>query len=165
MVPCLEDGAHEGCHTHARSRRRLFEMGYTHHFNMLDTDTEFAEMFLQASKIVEIANSSGGQVCILKLNDDMASFTISGTDDDNTCEDFTWPPTPKSFCKTRRFPYDTAVCVCLLVAKRIYQERIVIGSDGLWDDDWSDAKRLYATIFKDEPTCPFDESESESESD
>jgi hypothetical protein len=132
------------------------QMGYTHYYHLLDTDTEFAEMFLQANKIVEIANSSGVQVCVLKLNEDMASFSITGTDSDNTCETFDWPPMNK-FCKTARLPYDTAVGVCLLVAKQIYQARVYIGSDGEWDcDEWEDAKQLYTAIYKNEPDCPFE---------
>jgi hypothetical protein len=133
------------------------EMGYTHYYHLLDTDTKLAEMFLGASKIVKIANASG-KVCKLKLNDNMTSFTITGTNRDNTCEQFDWPP-ENGFCKTVRLPYDTVVCVCLMVAKDIFQTNVDISSDGEWDSDWSDAVQLYTTIFKAEPTCPFDDIE------
>lgn len=59
------------------------------------------------------------------------------------------------FCKTARKPYDLAVCLVMLSMKRHAPRSVRIGSDGEWDDEWLEARRVYRELFGVEPKCPF----------
>lgn len=59
------------------------------------------------------------------------------------------------FCKTAHKPYDLAVCLVLLSMKRHAPRNVRIGSDGDWDHEWVEARRVYKELFGVDPKCPF----------
>ena len=59
------------------------------------------------------------------------------------------------FCKTARKPYDLAVCLVLLSMKRHAPRSVRIGSDGDWDNEWLESRKVYKELFGVEPKCPF----------
>lgn len=62
-----------------------------------------------------------------------------------------------SFCKTAHKPYDLAVCLALLVCVRHAPDVIKISSDGGWDNEWLEARKVFKELFGVEPSCPFEE--------
>ena len=69
-----------------------------------------------------------------------------------------WDPEAKEsfdFCKTAQKPYDLAVCLVLLSMKRHAPRSVRIGSDGDWDCEWVEARRVYKELFGVDPKCPF----------
>lgn len=69
-----------------------------------------------------------------------------------------WDPTAKEsfdFCKTARKPYDLAVCLVMLSMKRHAPRSVRIATDGEWDGEWTEARRVYKELFGVEPKCPF----------
>lgn len=61
------------------------------------------------------------------------------------------------FCKTARKPYDIAVCLTLLACVRHAPDTIRLGSDGDWDGDWVEARRVFGELFGIEAENPFEE--------
>lgn len=61
------------------------------------------------------------------------------------------------FCKTARKPYDLAVCLVLLSVKRHAPRSVKIGSDGDWNSEWTEARRVYKELFGVDPKFPFNE--------
>jgi len=51
------------------------------------------------------------------------------------------------FCKTARKPYDLAVCLVLLSLAQHAPKSVELGSDGDWDGEWTDARRVYKELF------------------
>jgi len=51
------------------------------------------------------------------------------------------------FCKTARKPYDLAVCLVLLSLANHSPKSVELGSDGEWDGEWTDARRVYKELF------------------
>ena len=51
-----------------------------------------------------------------------------------------------NFCKTAFRPYDIAVTACLLIAKHVLQDEIIVRTDGD-DSGWFDAKMLCQSLF------------------
>ena len=60
------------------------------------------------------------------------------------------------FCKTARKPYDLAVCLVLLSCVHHAPEAIRLGSDGDWDSDWLEARKVFKELFGVEAACPFE---------
>lgn len=60
------------------------------------------------------------------------------------------------FCKTARKPYDLAVCLVLLSMHRHAPDRVKIGSDGDWETDWAEARRVYNSLFDAHVDCPWE---------
>lgn len=60
------------------------------------------------------------------------------------------------FCKTARKPYDLAVCLVLLSVKRHAPKSVRIGSDGEWDGEWTEARKIYRDLFGVEVDCPWE---------
>lgn len=60
-----------------------------------------------------------------------------------------------NFCKTARMPYDTAVGLVLLIAKKHAPNSIRVSSDGDWEFDWNEIKEAYHKIFNEYPECPW----------
>lgn len=60
-----------------------------------------------------------------------------------------------NFCKTAHKPYDTAVGLVLLIAKKHSPNSIRVSSDGDWEFDWNPIKESYLAIFKEYPECPW----------
>jgi hypothetical protein len=58
-----------------------------------------------------------------------------------------WQTTPNplgtfSFCKTANKPYDLLVCATLLIAKCYADDVFTLASDGEWEREWDQAKKL-----------------------
>lgn len=51
------------------------------------------------------------------------------------------------FCKTAMKPYDLVVCLCLLSLVRHAPECVRISSDGNWDEEWLEARKVYKQLF------------------
>jgi hypothetical protein len=51
------------------------------------------------------------------------------------------------FCKTARKPYDLAVCLVLLSLAQHAPKSVELGSDGDWEHEWTDARRVYKELF------------------
>jgi hypothetical protein len=47
-----------------------------------------------------------------------------------------------SFCKTANKPYDLLVCATLLIAKCYADDVFTLASDGEWEREWEQAKKL-----------------------
>ena len=52
------------------------------------------------------------------------------------------------FCKTARKPYDLAVCVALICAKKHFGDLIKVSSDGEDEDGWLQAKQLCDKVLE-----------------
>jgi len=69
-----------------------------------------------------------------------------------------WDPAAKEsfdFCKTARKPYDLAVCLVLLSMSRHAPRSVRVGSDGDWEMEWTEARRVYKEMFGVEPKLLF----------
>lgn len=64
------------------------------------------------------------------------------------------------FCKTARKPYDLAVCLTLLSCSHHAPDAIRLGSDGDWDSEWAEARRVFKELFGVEAENPFMETVS-----
>jgi hypothetical protein len=51
------------------------------------------------------------------------------------------------FCKTARKPYDLAVCLVLLSLAQHASKSVELGSDGDWNGEWTDVRRVYKELF------------------
>lgn len=63
------------------------------------------------------------------------------------------------FCKTNRKPYDLAVMLVLLAMKRHAPESVSVSSDGNWDVEWSEARKVYKRLFGVNVECPWESAE------
>lgn len=63
------------------------------------------------------------------------------------------------FCKTARKPYDIAVCLVLLVMKRHAPKSISVSSDGEWDEEWTEARKVFKELFGVEAKRPWSATE------
>jgi hypothetical protein len=121
-------------------------MGYTHYWE-LENGIEQADWnkFLEgARQIIETAVSAG-----IKLQDDSAgaAIFINGVGA-NAHEAFvvTSEDAGFNFCKTAQKPYDTVVTAILIHLKQSLGSKVVVTSDGSWND-WSDGRLLYETVY------------------
>jgi hypothetical protein len=64
------------------------------------------------------------------------------------------------FCKTARKPYDIAVCLTLLLCKHHAPEAITVESDGSWEKDWMEARKVFKKLFSFEAHFPFEKEEA-----
>jgi hypothetical protein len=60
-----------------------------------------------------------------------------------------------NFCKTARKPYDIAVCLVLLICATHAPDVLSISSDGSWEEDWTEARKVYKQLFNRETDCIF----------
>jgi len=51
------------------------------------------------------------------------------------------------FCKTARKPYDLAVCLVLLSLANHAPKSVELASDGDWDQEWAEARKVYKELF------------------
>lgn len=75
----------------------------------------------------------------------------------------TWEPGGTEsfdFCKTARKPYDLAVQLVLLSMKRHSPKTVKVNSDGEWDNEWVEARRVYKSLFGVDMKCPFSHAKS-----
>lgn len=62
------------------------------------------------------------------------------------------------YCKTNRMPYDSAAAAVLLRAAQLAPESFLVGSDGLWEEEWCDgagddgigARQITGQLFGDD---------------
>lgn len=64
------------------------------------------------------------------------------------------------FCKTARKPYDLAVCLVLLSMHRHAPDSVNVSSDGDWDHEWSEARKVYKDLFGVDVDCPWEKPSS-----
>ena len=83
------------------------------------------------------AQPTGSGLRLNGLGDQAADDFIIPLDawDDFADEDDGWL---WSFCKTNREPYDQIVCAALLSVKHHFGDQVRIGSDGSWENEWTD---------------------------
>lgn len=60
------------------------------------------------------------------------------------------------FCKTARKSYDLAVGLVLLTASDLSEGVISVSSDGDWNSEWVEIRRVYEELFNKVPNCPFE---------
>lgn len=60
------------------------------------------------------------------------------------------------FCKTARKPYDLAVCLTLIICKHFAPDEFTISTDGTWDEDWLEARKVFKKLFGFDTECPFE---------
>ena len=51
------------------------------------------------------------------------------------------------FTKTAHKPYDLVVCCCLILAKKHFGDKILVASDGTWEQDWQHANETIMYHF------------------
>ena len=51
------------------------------------------------------------------------------------------------FTKTAHKPYDLVVCCCLILAKKHFGDKILVTSDGTWEQDWQHANETIMYHF------------------
>ena len=121
-------------------------MGYTHYWT-LENGIEQSnwDKFLEGARlIIETAKDAG---IPLEDNSEGASIYFNGVGS-GAHETFviTSEDTGFSFCKTAEKPYDTAVTAILIHLKQSLGSKVVVTSDGEWED-WSAGRLLYETVY------------------
>ena len=121
-------------------------MGYTHYWTLENgIEQSDCNKFLEGARlIIENAKDAG-----IPIEDNSAGASIyfngvgSGAHETFviTSED-----TGFSFCKTAEKPYDTAVTAILIHLKQSLGSKVVVTSDGEWED-WSAGRLLYETVY------------------
>ena len=141
-------------------------MGYSHYwyrphghddgeaFRLLAHDARKIITAAREREGIEVAGWDGSGVPEF----DEHSIRLNGCAPES-CESFGWEARPMraewvtdessafGSVKTRQYPYDAVVCAILIRAKLIYGEFVTISSDGSWDDDWRDGRRVYLATF------------------
>jgi hypothetical protein len=59
------------------------------------------------------------------------------------------------FTKTNNKPYDTYVCLALLVINQHAPYAMEISSDGKWDKEWIASRKIYQELFGKSPGNPL----------
>jgi len=121
-------------------------MGYTHYWT-LENGIEQSDWnkFLEGARlIIETAKDAGIPI---EDNSVGASIYFNGVGS-GAHETFviTSEDTGFSFCKTAEKPYDTAVTAILIHLKQSLGSKVVVTSDGEWED-WSAGRLLYETVY------------------
>lgn len=138
-------------------------MGYTHYFETHAPipQEDWEKIAMDVIKAIEFCEHKGIRLTfedtipeMPEVSDDQIRFNGVGNDGHETfilrkCR------TAFNFCKTARKPYDLAVGLVLLIAKKHAPNSIRVSSDGNWDSDWNKIKDAYNEIFKEYPECPW----------
>lgn len=92
-----------------------------------------------------------------EVSDQMIRFNGVGNEGHETFIFFKKKPEPGQwnkdsgsyfyFCKTARKPYDLAVCLVLLSLANHAPKSVKLGSDGDWDCEWTEARKVYKELF------------------
>lgn len=145
--------------------RRPFSVGYTHYYEILDTNADL--------KVIEIGRDIAAVIrrCEVPVGDmygtpdslpqiSPSRIAFNGIEPE-ACDDFLYPPmfdlNPSlglregySYCKTHRYPYDIVVCVSLLIIKHHLGDNARLSSNGRRNElAWRKAIALHDYIFKD----------------
>ncbi|KAI8931216.1 hypothetical protein NX059_011565 [Plenodomus lindquistii] len=131
---------------------------YTHYWNSIIWGAKWPQ-FLEDAKL--IAAEAGVPLSHTGASDDppvfdeqRIFFNGSPGDDFETFELYSAGYGGRGFCKTGRRPYDVVVAAILLRAFMV--ARMHVGSDGLWDGDWDEARELVGRLWPDEKVkCPW----------
>lgn len=133
-------------------------MGYTHNWDKSDTAEDvWAALVADARRIAETA----GVPLAGPMGDGEPQFNaerialngVEATGDDYESFVLVSGATTFEFCKTGRMPYDVVVTAILLRAAHTVPG-FDVRSDGGWGSDWVEARKLYATVFGEEPDKP-----------
>jgi hypothetical protein len=91
-----------------------------------------------------------------KVDNEMIRFNGVGNEGHETFIMFKKKPVEKIcsdksryfyFCKTARKPYDLAVCLVLLSLVQNAPKSVEISSDGDWNVEWAEARKVYKELF------------------
>jgi hypothetical protein len=152
-------------------------MGYTHYVRRPVKNAGsayfYGKLALDAKAIVDYANANG-----IRIRDAFGEgeasfgefeFALNGdASSGHDYETFYWAGIPEqaewrkgeshyfSFCKTAMRPYDAVVTAILIRAKTIYGSCAIISSDGDWETDWQEGRRLYEAVFGEVAPCPME---------
>ena len=140
-------------------------MGYTHYYEILDTeaDLKIVEIGRDIAEVIrrcevpiwDVEGTPGGAPRISRRR-----IAFNGIEP-GACDDFLYPPmfdlNPSlglregySYCKTHRYEYDIVVCVSLLVIKHHLGDNVRMSSDERRNEPaWRKAIALHDYIFKD----------------
>lgn len=141
------------------------KMGYTHYFEQQRsfTQDEWEKIAVDTIKILEYCDSWGIEITYEEDDTDQAEVSDSKIRFNGYKEGYETFVLTKiidkendfNFCKTARKPYDLAVGLVLLIAKKHAPNSIRVSSDGDWDFDWQRIRDAYKDIFKEYPECCF----------
>ena len=139
--------------------------GYPHYSYDLWESNQYAELRMDASRLIAVAIRKG-TVVRGPLGSGQPHFTedyFSLNGDGSAGLDHEtfawWRSTPGNdttfdFCKTNYKPYDAVVTAVLIRAKEIYGDFVSVRSDGDWDD-WASGRKLYEWTFGRKPNDPL----------
>ena len=131
-------------------------MGYTHYYRQQrDYTTQEWERLIEAAKKIFAYCEQNG--IILENDNPISEDDLAPVADENmiwfngqdSCETFVISQTkeePFSFCKTRRLPYDIAVCMVLLSSNQIAPDVLHISSDGDFEE-WNPIIERWQNLF------------------
>jgi len=121
-------------------------MGYTHYVRRPVKNAGsayfYGKLALDAKAIVDYANANG-----IRIRDAFGEGEASFGEFESHYF---------SFCKTAMRPYDAVVTAILIRAKTIYGSCAIISSDGDWETDWQEGRRLYEAVFGEVAPCPME---------
>lgn len=101
---------------------------------------------LRAAKAQGIALADGLGVRTPVVNESQITFNGSTAKDEDYETFEILPYENGGFVKTAQRPYD-AVVGAVLLRLAVLNPEFVVKSDGNWADDWTDARKLYESLF------------------
>ena len=117
---------------------------------------------MDAKRIIDFAREKHGVVIVRDYNEPGTEpeltegyIRLNGEGKDGH-ETFYFVPVPDvfDFCKTAEKPYDAVVCAVLLAAQAHYGAALEVSSDGYWDREWSEGRKLFTAALGVEPVKP-----------
>lgn len=143
-------------------------MGYTHYWEQgrCFSQKEWENIALDSIKAIEYCERRGIKLTSdydhpdkAEVSDDRIRLNGVGNDSYETFI-LEKAKTNFGFCKTAQRPYDLAVGLVLLIAKKHAPNSIKVSSDGTWgkdeiDEDWTAIRRAFYDLFSERPECPW----------
>ncbi|KAJ5587218.1 uncharacterized protein N7459_002983 [Penicillium hispanicum] len=146
---------------------------YTHYYGVRKKDSQewqsaWPQLVEDVPKIIEASGiqisgpSQERDVVTPPLADTQEGIHLNGVGEDSY-ESFVIDKSgSKRFCKTARRPYDLVVTTVLLRAKTLAPNDFNLSSDGFWEEEWGDTRRIYGQLWPDEyPQRPWNEEDEE----
>jgi len=142
-------------------------MGYTHYYYQKKnlTQKQWEKVCLETFQIIDYCKSKKIDLAFesdipkpADVSNEMIRFNGVGGEGHETFIFFKKKPNPEAwsksesedyfyFCKTARKPYDLAVCLVLLSLANHAPKSVKLGSDGDWDCEWTEARKVYKELF------------------
>lgn len=138
-------------------------MGYTHYWTVTErfTDAEWLKVMEGAQRVADWCKTNNIPLLFESGEPDNALYIgveqirFNGQGDDGHETFLLGNSFEAEFCKTARKPYDIAVCLMLLLVKKVNPKKLTVHSDGDWESDWSEARAAYKAIFGVTAKSPF----------